>query len=66
VVLVDRGQTGDKLLGAGEPEMPAYNTRVQINHDPGTASRPRSHNRTDAAVAAVRVLRFPITSAPIL
>ncbi len=27
-------QTGDKLV-AGEPEMPAYNTRVQIHHDAG-------------------------------
>ena len=32
-------QTGDKLLATQEPEMPAYNTRVQINREPGKAAR---------------------------
>jgi hypothetical protein len=38
-IIVWPWQTGDKLLATQEPEMPAYNTRVQINHDPGMTPR---------------------------
>jgi hypothetical protein len=28
-------QVGDKLMGTQDPEMPAYNIRIQIPHDAG-------------------------------